>query len=178
VRLLDEILDTFDWTSRAGKYDGKSGKPPIHPRVICKVLLYALSRRIRSSRQMEYAIGHSIDFIWLVSGRSIDHTTLSEFRRKYGDEVKEIYKQLIQLAIFMGSAKLSEWWIDGTKVQANANRFKTYKAEGLSKRIKDLDAEISEALAKMETADAVQDLFEDGQPADELPTDLPDLQQR
>lgn len=178
VRLLDEILDTFDWNSWECKYDGKSGKPPIHPSVLCKVLLYGLSRRIRSSRQMEYAIGHSIDFIWLVSGRSIDHTTLSEFRRKHGGEVKKIYKQLIQLAISMGVAKLSELCIEGTKVQANAGRFKTYKSEGLSKLIKDLDAEITEALAKMETADAVEDLFEDGQPADELPTELHDLQQR
>ncbi len=178
VRLLDEILDTFDWTSWESKYDGKSGKPPIHPSVLCKVLLYALSRRIRSSRQMEYAISHSIDFIWLASGRSIDHTTLSEFRRKYGNEVKGIYKQLVQMAISMGVVKLSELCIDGTKIQANASRFKTYKAEGLSKLIRDLDAEISEALEKMETADAVEDLFDDGQSADELPTDLHDLQQR
>jgi len=78
VRLLDEILDEFDWTQWESKYVGNFGKPPIHPSVLCKVLLYALSRRIRSSRQIEYAVGHSIDFIWLTSGRTIDHTTLSE----------------------------------------------------------------------------------------------------
>lgn len=178
VRLLDEILDEFDWTQWESKYVGNFGKPPIHPSVLCKVLLYALSRRIRSSRQIEYAVGHSIDFIWLTSGRTIDHTTLSEFRRKYGEELKGIYKQMVQLAVSMGVAKLSELCIDGTKIQANAGRFKTYKQESLSKLIKGLDAEISEALAKLESADALDELFDDGQTADKLPTELSDLQQR
>jgi len=73
-----------------------------------KVLLFALSRRIRSSRQIEYAVEHSIDFIWLTSGRKLDHSTLSEFRRKHEKELKDIYRQMIQLAISMGVAKLSE----------------------------------------------------------------------
>ena len=44
-------------------------------------------RGIRSSRQIEYNLKHSVDFIWLVSGRTIDHTTLSEFRRKHQAEL-------------------------------------------------------------------------------------------
>lgn len=178
VRLLDEILDEMDWTEWESKYVGNFGKPPIHPSVLCKVLLYAMSRRIRSSRQIEYAVGHSIDFIWLASGRSIDHSTISEFRRKNGEELKGIYKQMIQLAISMGVAKLSELCIDGTKVQADASRFKTYKREGVAKLIKELDVQISDALANMESTDAVDELCDDGQPIDKLPTELSDLQQR
>jgi len=108
VRLLDEILDELDWTKWEAVYVGKRGQPPIHPSILCKVLLFALSRRIRSSRQIEYAVEHSIDFIWLTSGRKLDHSTLSEFRRKHEKELKDIYRQMIQLAISMGVAKLSE----------------------------------------------------------------------
>jgi transposase len=36
-------------------------------------------RRVRSSRMIEYQIEHSVDFMWLVSGRSIDHSTISDF---------------------------------------------------------------------------------------------------
>lgn len=178
VRLLDEILDHLDWQQWESKYVGNYGQPPIHPSILCKVILYAMSRRIRSSRPIEYAIGHSIDFIWLVSGRSIDHTTISEFRRKYGEEIKDIYKQMVKLAVSMGVAKLSELCIDGTKIQANANRYKTYKQEGLNKLINGLDAAISDALAEMESADALEELFDDGQPVDQLPTELTNLQQR
>lgn len=178
VRLLDEILDEMDWTIWESKYVGNVGKPPIHPSVLCKVLLYAMSQRTRSSRDIEYKVGHSIDFIWLASGRTLDHTTLSEFRRKNGEALKDIYKQMVSLAISMGVAKLSELCIDGTKIQADASRFKTYKRENVSKLIEVLDAQISEALSSMESSDAVDDFFEDGQPADKLPAELSDIHQR
>lgn len=99
VRLIDEILDGLSWTKWEATYHGSHGQPPIHPSVLAKTLLFALIRRIRSSRQIEYNIKHSIDFIWLTSGRRIDHTTLSEFRRKHADELRDIFKQMIKLAI-------------------------------------------------------------------------------
>jgi transposase len=178
VRLLDEILDELDWTKWEAAYFGRLGQPPIHPSVLCKVLLFALSRRIRSSRQIEYAVEHSIDFIWLTSGRKLDHTTLSEFRRKHEKELKDIYRQMVQLAISMGVAKLSELCIDGTKIRADANRFKTYKREHVSKLIEELDSQIAGALSKLETNDALEELFDDGQKADELPSELKDLKDR
>ena len=178
VRLLDEILDELDWTKWEAVYFGKLGQPPIHPSVLCKVLLFALSRRIRSSRQIEYAVEHSIDFIWLTSGRKLDHSTLSEFRRKHEKELKDIYRQMIQLAISMGVAKLSELCIDGTKIRADASRFKTYKREKVSKLIEELDGQIAGALSKLETNDALEELFDDGQKADELPSEIKDLKDR
>lgn len=178
VRLLDEILDELDWTKWEAVYVGKKGQPPIHPSILCKVLLFALSRRIRSSRQIEYAVEHSIDFIWLTSGRKLDHSTLSEFRRKNEKELKDIYRQMIQLAISMKVAKLSELCIDGTKVRADASRFKTYKRENVSKLIEELDSQITDALSKLETNDVLEDLFDDGQKADQLPSEIKDLKNR
>lgn len=178
VRLLDEILDEMDWTEWESKYVGDFGKPPIHPSILCKVLLYAMTRRVRHSRQIEYHLRHSIDFIWLASGRTFDHSTLCAFRRENGKELKGIYTQMVKLAVAMGIAKLSELCIDGTKIQANASRFKTYKLEGLDKLIQDLDAQITGALASMESADTIDELFDDGQPSDQLPPELSDLQKR
>src|SRR5690606_17958579 len=83
VRLVDEILDRLDWTLWEAAYNGKRGQPPIHPSIMAKILLFSMIRRIRSSRQIEYELKHSIDFMWLTSGRKIDHTTISEFRRKH-----------------------------------------------------------------------------------------------
>mgnify|MGYP001814080848 CR=1 FL=1 len=103
VRMLDEILDRLDWRQWESEYHGALGQPPIHPAVMCKVLLFSLIRRIRSSRQIEYNLQHSIDFMWLTSGRTIDHTSLSNFRRKHQAQLKGIYKQLVQTAIDMGA---------------------------------------------------------------------------
>jgi transposase len=178
VRMIDEILDTFDWSAWENRYHRKLGQPPIHPSVLCKVLLFAMIRRIRSSRSIEYEIAHSVDFMWLVSGRTIDHSTISDFRRNFKAELKDIHRQMIRYAIDLGVAKLSELCIDGSRVRANSSRHKTWTAERLEKLLKELDDQIEKAMAELETNDSTDELFDDGTSADKLPPELASLKTR
>lgn len=179
VRLVDEILSKLDWATYEAAYHGRRGQPPIHPSVLAKVLLFAMLRRVRSSRQIEYELKHSIDFMWLASGRTIDHTTLSEFRRRHADALRDVFRQMIKLAIDLGIAKLSELCIDGTRVLADANRYRSWTAERLERALAELDRQLTEALANLEQTDAVeQDLFGEAHAADRLPENVADLQQR
>ena len=179
VRLIDEILDRLDWTEWEAAYHGSHGQPPIHPSVLAKTLLFAMIRRIRSSRQIEYELKHSIDFMWLTSGRRIDHTTISEFRRKHSKELRDIFKQMIKLAIDLKIANLAELCIDGTRVLANANRYKTWTTDRLAKALEQLDSQIAEALATLEVNDSLdEDLLGDDISADRLPAAVADLKSR
>lgn len=179
VRLVDEILDQLDWKQWESTYHGSFGQPPIHPSVMAKVLLFAMIRRIRSSRSIEYELKHSIDFMWLSSGRRIDYSTLSEFRRKNTKALRGIFQQMIKLAINLGIANLSELCIDGTRVLADANRYKTWTASRLAKALEQLDAQIAEALENFATADSLdEDLLGQDVSADRLPAALRDLKDR
>ena len=178
VRLLDEILGSLDWTAWEAKYHGSLGQPPIHPRIMASVLLFAMIRRVRSSRNIEYQIRHSIDFMWLVSGRTIDHDTISEFRRKHTAELQDIYRQMIRVAIDMKVAKLGELCIDGTRVLANANRYRIWTAERVTKVIAALDEQLAGAMAEIETADSVEDLIGQDISGDQLPPEIADLKVR
>jgi len=179
VRLIDEILDQLDWTTWEAAYHGSHGQPPIHPSVLAKTLLFAMIRRIRSSRQIEYEIKHSIDFIWLTSGRRIDHTTLSEFRRKHTGELRDIFKQMIKLAINLKIANLSELCIDGTRVLADANKYKNWTTEKLTRALEQLDTQIADALANLEVSDSLdEDLIGQDVSADRLPAVLANLKSR
>lgn len=179
VRLVDEILDQLDWKEWEATYHGSFGQPPIHPSVMAKILLFAMIRRIRSSRSIEYELKHSIDFMWLASGRRIDYSTLSEFRRKNTKALRGIFKQMIKLAINLGIANLSELCIDGTRVLADANRYKTWTAARLAKALEQLDAQIAEALEGFEVNDALdEDLLGEDISADRLPAAVSDLKAR
>jgi len=104
VRLLDDILGRLDWSKWEAAYDLGRGQPPIHPKVLASATLskhglYGLLKRIRSSRGLEEALQVRLAVCWyrwrwLVSGRSIDHTTLSEFRRKNASALKDIFVQI------------------------------------------------------------------------------------
>lgn len=179
VRLVDEVLDQLDWSTWEATYHGSFGQPPIHPSVIAKILLFAMIRRLRSSRVIEYELKHSIDFIWLASGRRIDHSTLSEFRRKNGPALKNIFQQMIRLAIDLKVANLSELCIDGTRILANASKRKTWTAERLAKALEQLDGQIAEALQTLETNDSAdEDLLGQNISADRLPSAISDLKAR
>ena len=170
VRLVDEILDQLDWTAWEASYHGSKGQPPIHPSVMAKILLFAMIRRLRSSRSIEYEIKHSIDFIWLAGGRRIDHSTLSEFRRKNSASLKDIFKQMIRLAINLGIANLSELCIDGTRVLANASKRKTWTADRLAKALAELDSQIEQAMKSLEANDSIdEDLLAQDVSAEHLP---------
>lgn len=178
VRLFDEILNAVDWTRWESEYHGMRGQPPIHPSILAKVLLFGLVRGVRSSRKLEYTVKHSLDFIWLVSGRQIDHTTISTFRKKHTAALKELNAELIRVAAKMGAAKLSEVCLDGTRVLANANRFKTYKVEQVEQLIRENQAELEKALQETHLSDAAEDVLDDGSSADRLPPELADKKAR
>jgi transposase len=179
VRLLDEILAAYDWREWEASYDGHRGQPPIHPRVLAAVILYGFLRRIRSSRQLEYAVSHNIDFIWLVEGRSLDHSTIADFRVRFQQALKDLYRHVLRVAVALGLARLSEVAIDGTRVLANNNRSKTLTAEKIEKLLAELNEQLERALGEADTADAEDGLFEnDDSSSAKLPPEVADMKAR
>ena len=165
VRALEQILRELDWSTWIQEYNGHVGQPPIPPWVMAGVILYGLMRRIRSSRQLEYACGNNIDFIWLAEGRTIDHDTICKFRTKFKGPLKELFKQIGRLAMQMGFIQLLEVAFDGTRVRANASRFHTWTAERVDAVLEELGTQIAKMLSEAETADASDaNLLEDPPP--------------
>ena len=95
VRAVDRVLERVDWRPMEAIYNGKIGQPPIHPRILCGIILYGLICRIRASRKLEEALSVRVDFRWLAHGMSIDHTTISEFRRKYPERLRDLFVQVV-----------------------------------------------------------------------------------
>jgi transposase len=179
VRLLDEILATCDWSEWEAQYHGRRGQPPIHPRVVASVLLYGLMRGLRSSRQLEYVCAHNIDFLWLAEGRSIDHSTFCDFRTRFRQPLKGLFRQACRIAMTMGLIRLGEVTLDGTRIKANNGRYQTITAGKLEERLRNLDEQLDQMLDEADQADAAAGQgFESGESSRQLPTELVDLQQR
>jgi transposase len=178
VRGLDMILRALDWSAWTQSYNGRVGQPPIPPWVMAGIILYGLMRRIRSSRQLEYACGHNIDFMWLAEGRRIDHSTFCEFRTKFKEPLKELFKQVGRVAMKMGFIRLLEVAFDGTRVKANASRFHTWTAEKVEAVLQELETRVAEMLKEAETADASDASLLDDRPRQALPPELADAKKQ
>ena len=174
VRMLDEILQACDWSTWEAEYHGSRGQPPIPPRVMAGAILYGLMRRIRSSRQLEYACGHHFDFLWLVEGRSIDHDTFCKFRTRFKEPLKKLFKQIGRLAMQLGLIQLVEVAFDGTRVKANASRFHTWTAAKVEAMLSELEQQAARLLDEAE----VDDASASGENAKPLSPELADPAQR
>ena len=113
VRLMAEILDELNWSSWERGYVLVAGQPPIHPKIVAGAVLYGLTHGIRSSRRLEWACGHAVDFMWLVEGRTIDHSTFCGFRTRFKKELKELFRQIGRVAMGMGLLSLNQTALDG-----------------------------------------------------------------
>lgn len=178
VRLLDAILHRLDWSQWEALYHLRRGQPPIHPRILAGVILYGLLNRIRSSRALEEALQVRLDFRWLVEGRSIDHTTISEFRRKNADALKKTFVQIGLLARELGWLRLNSLAFDGTRIRASNRRSGTRTPERLRELKQELAAKFAELEARSAAADAAEDETFGEQSAHTLPEELADVERR
>ena len=142
-------------TGRSGKpptiYDLRRGQPPIPPRVIASIILYGNLTRIRSSRKLEEALQVRLDFRWLVEGRSIDHTTISNFRRSNADSLCDTFVQMGMLARQLGWMTLEVLAFDGTRVRANNRRRGSRTPDELRKMKEELAAKPKQPPLTMRT---------------------------
>lgn len=178
VRLLDEILRQLDWSKWEAGYDLRRGRPPIHPRILAFVILYGLLVRIRTSRALEEALEVRLDFRWLAEGRSIDHTTLSEFRRKNAEALKDTFVQIGMIAREMGCLPLQTLAFDGTRVRSNNRKSGTRTPAELRKMKQALAEKFEELEAKASRADQEDDERFGDESEHTLSEELADVERR
>jgi len=178
VRILDEILQARDWSLWDCQYSGRRGQPAIPPRVMAGAIVYGLMRRIRSSRQLEYACGHNIDFLWLVEGRSIDHDTFCKFRTRFKEPLKKLFRQVGQVAMNLGLIRLLEVAFDGTRVKANASRCHTWTAEKVEALLAELETQFGQMLSEADAADSAEAPLWGDDAQSKLPAELADARKR
>ena len=183
VRLLDEVLRGLDWSAWEAHFPGGRGQPPIHPRVLAGLWLYGMVRRIRTSRPLEYACGHNVDFIWLAEGLVPDHSTLAEFFSKFRPELKSLFQQVCQIAMTMGLIRLGEVAFDGTRVKASNSRYRTLNTLTLTERLKLVEEQIEQMLSEVQVAEAAaaeatSGEVRRGELTTQLPSELADLKAR
>ncbi len=91
--------------------------------------LYRLCFEVHSKRRLEQRIREDLAFRYLAGGLQPDHKTLSEFLRRHGRAINDLFTQTIELGRRAGMVRLGHVAIDSTRVQANASRHRMVDAE-------------------------------------------------
>ncbi|ATL47898.1 IS5/IS1182 family transposase [Chitinophaga caeni] len=123
VRVVSDVLDKVDIGQLIQQYK-PGGASNYHPRMLLKVLVFAYINNIYSSRKIEEALHQNINFMWLSGMSKPDHNTINRFRgKRLQKSLQPIFTQVVLLLCEEGVLSLKELYTDGTKIEANANRY-------------------------------------------------------
>ena len=123
VRVLDAIVEHLDISAIEATYKG-GGASSFAPRMLLKVILYAYLQNIHSGRKMESLLKRDVNFMWLSGMQRPDFNTINLFRKyRLADVMDDIFTQVVQMLVDAKFVSLEVQYIDGTKIEANANKY-------------------------------------------------------
>jgi transposase len=125
VRLLSQVMEELDYTKLIMAYSSQGRNPVVEPKILFKILIYAYMNDIYSSRKIERACKRDINFMWLLQGQKApDHNTIARFRtERLVDIIDDLFNQLVEKLKDWGEIQFENIFIDGTKIEANANKY-------------------------------------------------------
>ncbi len=123
-RFVNDTINIIDIQCIENEYkDG--GQWPYDPRAMLKVWIYGYFTKVRTGRPLERSIYENICFRWLMGNVQPDYRTLNMFRSvRLKDHMKNIFIQIAQEAIKKGMIEIEQLAVDGTKLAADANKYK------------------------------------------------------
>ena len=125
VRLLSEVMEGLDYTHLYRAYSPKGRKPATTPVTMFKILVYANMEKNYSSRNISKACKRDVNYMWLLGDeKAPNHSEIARFRSKRLPEAaEELFYQLVVKLGEIGEIKYEHLFVDGTKMEANANKY-------------------------------------------------------
>ena len=151
VRLLSHELEELDYTLLYQAYSAKGRNPAVDPKIMFKILTYAYSQNIYSSRKIETACRRDINFMWILAGQKApDHSTIARFRSGYLETAcEDLFYQMVKRLADSGELSKETVFIDGTKIEAASNKYTFVWKKSVGKWEEKMFAKIQEAVKEL-----------------------------
>jgi len=117
-------MEDLDFSGLTARYSAK-GRKGYNPIMMFAVLAYANMRGVKAVDRIVELCERDIAFIWLTKGEKPKRDAFYDFiNNKFSGEILEdLHYQFIRRLQKEGLVTLESLFIDGTKIEANANRY-------------------------------------------------------
>ena len=140
-------LDKFAINNRG------TGSEQYHPLMMMALIVYCYSNGICASRRIEKATYRDVVVRFITANTHPDHDTICKFRRENVAAIEEAFTQVLELANELKILKVGTVSVDGTKIDANANKHKSIRYDRATELRAQLKLEVAELMNKAENAD-------------------------
>jgi transposase len=149
---LNEIIDhQLDLSAFDAFYNNDEVGPKAYaPQAMLKIILYAYSKGLLSSRKIESACKNNIIFMALSGEAKPDHATIASFVSDKGTHIKEVFVQILTICAQLDLIGVEQFALDGCKLPSNAAKEHSGTFAEYRKKIAALEKKI-ELLMKQHT---------------------------
>lgn len=135
--LIDHELDLSELDARF--CNDEVGASAYDPRVMLKIVLFAYSQGVISSRAIARACLHNVQFVALSGNSQPSHAHIAKFVSGMGEQIKSLFAQVLMTCDAQGLIGGDLFAIDGVKLPSNASKERSGTFEELLQRARRLE---------------------------------------
>lgn len=141
ARLISDIVDEMNIDHITETYKG-GGTSAFNPKMLLKEWILGFVNKIYSCRMLAKELRENLTFIWISGNQRPDFRTLNNFRLRLKDDIKSVFKQIVQYGIQEGIIEGKDVFVDHTKRSANANKHKVVWKKQVENQSRKIDEEL------------------------------------
>jgi len=130
--------------------EGSVGRSAIAPEILLVLWLYATIDGVGSAREIARLTEAHDAYRWLCGGVQVNHHTVSDFRKDYGEALDELLSVSIASLMAVGVVKLKHVAQDGMRVRASAGAGSFRRKEKLEGYLEAARSEVARLKAELE----------------------------
>lgn len=158
ARVVDEMVEAIPDKQLFQHYPG-GGRPPFHPKMMLKVILFAYSQKEYSCREIEKLTQENLPTMWLAAMQQPDFRTINDFRGiRMKPMMDELYETMILKLIEDQYITMENYFLDGTKIEADANKYSFVWKKATKRYEEKLKGRIKETLQHIEEIAKAEEL--------------------
>ena len=150
--LVDHQIDLSVFDSRY-KNDA-TGAPAIDPAILLKVILFAYSRGIISSRQIAQSCEENVVFMALACDTRPHFTTIADFISSMSGQIKAIFSDILTVCYTEGLIGRTMFAVDGCKIASNCAKEWSGTKKELKKKAQKIEQSVQLLLERHRAADS------------------------
>lgn len=144
--LVEHHLDLSVFEARY--QNDHTGARAIHPKLLLQVILFAYSRGMISSRQIERACSENVLFMALSGGCRADHSTLAHFVSCMQPEIESLFANILLVCEELHLLGGTHFSLDGVKLPSNASKEWSGTFQELKKKRDKLQAKLQQVITE------------------------------
>ena len=151
VRLLSQFIEEMDLADLYSTYS-RIRENQVSPTILLKIMIYGYMNKLYSSRDLENACLRDINFMFLLEGASApDHSTFARFRTlHFAPCAEKILAGMTNFLYDIGEISGESIFIDGTKIEAYANKYTFVWKKAVTKNMAKLLDKITDLVQECE----------------------------